>query len=313
MPDGMAINVDMVVNVPASKGKTTSDVTDIIKFARAHAAYPYRQSPTGRYEGGMPTPFSPVIGIRDRILADTANRFLACNQQIEGISGVNLINQPNATATGSQLAYNATINVLKPHVKGLLRIKESGAESICWRIQNAIRNEPMFYQSYKGVLSENDLRIVKDAENWGVRYGTMLIARPSDADIQNIMEVINLDVQQGLLDSNDLMFIREQLNAKADLILVRMYIQARVAKNKEEMRNNQMEVIERQNQGNLQLRQQEGQIVLQKMQGEMQKEQAKIAATHQGDMELHNMDNEAMLKGIMLKLQEMDNKINAGR
>jgi hypothetical protein len=65
-----------------------------------------------------------------------------------------------------------------------------------------------------------------------------------------------------------------------------------------------MEAIERQNQGNLQLRQQEGQIVLQKMQGEMQKEQAKIAASHQGDMELHNMDNEARLKETILKLQQ---------
>jgi hypothetical protein len=171
----------------------------------------------------------------------------------------------------------------------------------------------MFYQSYKGVISDNDLKIAKEAEGWGVRYGIKLNARPNDDDVRNILEIINIDAQQGLLDSNDLMFIREQLNAKADMILIRMYIQARVAKNKDEMRKNQMEAIERQNQGNLQLRQVEGQVTMQKMQGDMQKEQASIAAKHQGDMELAEMNNQAMLQGIMLKLQEMDNKINAGR
>jgi len=312
LPDGMAANMGMMANIELTKGKT-ANIIDIIKFARAHGFYPYNQSPTGRYEGGNPNPFTPVLGVTERILADLQNRLTICSSQIEQITGINPMNQPNATATGSQLAYNATINVLKPHVRGLLRIKESGAESVCWRIQNAIRNEPMFYQSYKGVLSENDLEIVKEAEGWGVRYGINLVARPSDDDVRNILEVVNLDVQQGLLDSNDLMFIREQLNARTDLILIRMYIQAKVSKNKEDMRKNQMEAIERQNQGNLQLRQVEGQVTLQKQQAETQKEQASIAAKHQGDMELNAMNNEARLKEIMLKLNDIQQSINVSR
>jgi hypothetical protein len=312
LPDGMAANMSMMANIELTKGKT-ANIIDIIKFGRAHGFYPYNISPTGRYEGGSPNPFTPVIGVKERILLDLQTRLEICSAQIERVTGVNPQNQPNATATGTQLAYSSMQNVLRPQIDGLLRIKESGAESVCWRIQNAIRNEPMFYQSYKGVISDNDLKIAKDAEGWGVRYGIKLNARPNDDDIRNILEIINIDAQQGLLDSNDLMFIREQLNAKADMILIRMYIQARVAKNKDEMRKNQMEAIERQNQGNLQLRQVEGQVTMQKMQGDMQKEQVAIAAKHLGDMELAQVNNQATLQGIMLKLQEMDNKINAGR
>jgi hypothetical protein len=313
MPEGMAMDIGMTSNIELTKGKTAS-VTDIIKFAKSYRVYPYKKSLTGQYEGGNPTPFSPIQGIQERIINDWATRTNIAVNQLSTITGVNITQETSSgdTATSAQLAYNATINVLKPTVKAIFRIKEDCAESICWRIQNAIKFEPEFKKSYRGIISDNDMKILKDAESdsWGVRYGISLTARPTDQDNADIRNDINLCIQQGLLDVSDSMFIKEQLNAKTDLKLIRMYIQARISKNKEQQQKNQMAIVEQQNQGNLALRQQEGQNMMQKAQMETQKDMTIIGAKNRGNIELANVNNQAAMEQLIFRMTQLENKMN---
>lgn len=286
LPDGIAIDMGMMANIELTEGKKASPI-QVIDFARSHRVYPYKMSITGNYEGGNSTPFSPVQGIQERLIAYTDTRLNACLKNIYQVTGVELSSpQQNApsTATQTQMAYDIVMKGLKPVIKALSGIKESASENICWRIQNAVKYDKSFKDTYSGIINERDVEILLEAEKNGVKYGTTLVERPNDQDVINLKEAINLEIQRGTLDSTDKMFIEEQLNAKVDLMLIRMFMQTRINKNKIRMQQERMQAIEAQNQGNLAVNQERNQGALAAKQMDAQISMNEIAAKIEGEL-----------------------------
>lgn len=272
-PDGTAIDMSMIAGVNITEGKA-ANAADVINFAKRTRYYPYMKSPSGKYEGGNPTPFSPVVGITEKILRDTDTRFLICLNRISENTGVSMVSLGTSPATiqatTAQLEYNATMNVLKPIIKGTFKLKESAAENVVWRIKNAINFDKTFKKSYADVLSESDIKLLEEAEGWGAQYGNSLVARPSDRDKENIINGLNISLQRDELDQADMIFIIEQLNANVDLKLLRMYLSYKVKKNKELKHQQQLEIVTQQGQDNLTLRQEQSKAIMAKSQMDLQ-------------------------------------------
>ncbi len=279
---GYAINMAMLMNV-SMNGKEL-DPANILTMWKRKGLLPYMPSMNGGYEGGMPTPITPIEGgLGDRV-QQTMTALAMYYQQIENTIGINPLSlgvtpDTNAPVSTSEAALQATFNVLKPIMDARLRQKESVARSLCQRMQIGMRVSADIRKAYAGIVSPSDIKAMIMAEQNGAQYGIMLRARPDDAQKASVKKYLELEISKGTLNSADAMYFEERINSGADITEIRQELSYAIEKNTQRMQADKMAAVTEQNDGLQRLEEQKAQNLAKQtmldVQGKIAEEQAR--------------------------------------
>jgi len=279
---GWAVDVGMMENI--DMGGKDFQFKDVLKAWRDSRYLFHQQSLSGKYEGGTTSPIQPIPSM----LIEAINEFIlsweSAIKRIEDVTGISLVmlgtpNDPNTSATATQMSAQSTLNVLKPTIKTVGRLKKELAQVAMRRLQLALKARPDIMENYASVVGEMDLEILKMAEKDAVQYGMEFQARPSEEAKRNLIQGAQLSLQQrregkaGLSDSQ-YMYITQAVESGSNLKELAALIDYLTTKAQREIDEKQKENIELQNRGLAQIEQQKAQNDQQKDQRQAQRELA---------------------------------------
>jgi hypothetical protein len=283
LENGYAVNVGMLMNVTDGKGKKWP-MLDLLKMMRQTGVLPYMLSLSGNYQGGAPTPVTPMGGGMGARVKETSETFALIFTMIENITGLNPVAlgtnpDPNAPVGTTQMALNATNNTLKPFITALFEIKRSSAESLMQRIQIGIRANEDIREVYTGLIGATDVEMLRTAEKSGAQYGLIVRQRPSEQYRQEIARYIEIALAASRDGGNSLelpdgLLIKEKMWRGENLTAIRQEIAYSIKKSKAEYEQKQQALVAQQGQMNQQTEQMKIQSAQQTLQVETQKEMA---------------------------------------
>ena len=263
---GYAINMAMLMNITMN-GKEL-DPASVLTMWKQKGLLPYMPSMSGGYEGGVPTPITPIEGGLGKRVEETATALAMYYKSIEDIVGINPLSlgatpDPDAPVSTSEAALRATSNVLKPIMDALFEEKESLAESLCLCIQIGLRVSDTIRKSYAGIVNPTDIQTMILAEQSGTKYGIILRARPDDKQRATIIRYMEIAIQQGELSATEAMYFSERIDSGADVTEIRQEMDYSIQQNKKKAQAEKMALVDQQNQGLAQIEQQKGQMTAQ--------------------------------------------------
>lgn len=258
--EGYAINMHMFQNVPI-KGKRSALLGEIIEFWKETGVLPYSYSLNGRYEGGAAMPITPIAGAAIKAIENAIARFQFITSQVSDVTGINPISigsmpSPSTQVRTAEIGVNSTMNVLKPIISGCFKMKDSISRNICYRVQNQIRYDKEAARVYKGVLSESDVMMLKEAEDNNVEYSIILKTRPTASERQALFTSLKEAKATGQINIADEMFLQEQLMSGVDLKSIRQFLSYKISKWMERQEQQQLMAIREQNAGIARIEQQ---------------------------------------------------------
>lgn len=253
---GYVINYDSISNMTIGGGKF--DEAQIIKrfletgiliFKETNAMTTRNTAikPVQELEGGMGRQF---IEIRDAFLFN-----IGMIENLTGISPLTLGSvDPNAPVKTSEIGVATTNDTLRPIIMGYLKIKERVASNVVLWIQMKIKHDPDVMKGYREVIGDDDIETLKTAEKNNVEYGISLIARPTDADKQDILESAKISLQNGRdgkpgITEADYFQIRHILSSNGSYKLAEIVLADRIRKSMKEADQRAKENLAIQQQG----------------------------------------------------------------
>jgi hypothetical protein len=282
--NGYAVNVGMLMNISDGKGKKWP-MLELLKMMRQTGILPYMLSLSGNYQGGNPTPISPIGGGMGERVRETAETFSMIFTMIENITGLNPVAlgtnpDPNAPVGTTQMALNATNNTLRPFITALFEVKQSLAESLMRRIQIGIRANEDVRKVYAGLIGDTDVEMLRQAEKLGAEYGLVVRQRPSGEYKQELSRYIETALAASRdggnsLELPDAMLIKEKMWRGENLTAIRQEVTYHIKKAKKEYEQKQQQLVQQQQDG-----------MMQQEQMKIQSEQAKAQMDAQMQMSL---------------------------
>jgi hypothetical protein len=296
---GYAIDYDAISAIKMGGGKFTEE--DVIRrFLETGNLIFRRTSVQGRQKTGSSIPvYELKSNISDAFVQfrEGFNLNISMIETLTGFSPMMIGGQadPNAPVATSGMAQEATINTLRPLMTAYRHTKKEIAENITLWIQILVKSDRMVETSYTEVIGEDNIKILKEAENNGVYYGINLIPRPTTAEKQEIFETAKVSLSNGRdgaagISEADYFMILHILSSGGSMRLAQMLLEnaiRRDKKQKDEMAQQNMQI---QQQGALQLKQEETQSKTNEIQ---------LAK----DLELRNKQEEHRMKMEELQLQ----------
>ena len=314
---GYAINMHMLMNI--SDGEKKWKLPDLLKMWKQTGILPFMQSVPGNYMGGDVTPVREIPGGLGTRLEETIGAIELQFKLIEDIVGFNPASMgttpgPDVAVRNVQAAMQSTNNVLKPLIKAVAEIKTGVGESIMSRLQIALRASKYIRESYAGVISDIDLKLMQIAEKDQVKYGLSMKPRPDAAFRQQLAEYVKAALQSGRdgkagLEMPQAMLIEEQLYRGGNISEIRQMITYLMDKNKQIMIEEQQKNIQLQNEGLAQIEQQKQQNAMQNLQAEAQADISKQDAETQGELAIKRMEGN---QSLLLKLVEQAGQSGEG-
>lgn len=279
--NGYAVNVGMLMNITDGKGKKWP-MLELLKMMRQTGILPYMLSLSGNYQGGNPTPITPIGGGMGERIRETSEAFALIFTMIENITGLNPVAlgtnpDPNAPVGTTQMALNATNNTLKPFITSLFELKGSLARSLMMRIQIGIRANEDIRKVYAGLIGDTDVEMLRQAEKLGAQYGLIVRQRPSGEYKQELARYIETALAASRdggnsLELPDAMLIKEKMWRGENLTSIRQETAYSIGKAKKEYERKQKELVAQQQEGLMAQEQAKQQAAAQALQAEMQKE-----------------------------------------
>jgi hypothetical protein len=286
--EGYAINMHMFQNVPI-KGKRSALLGEIIEFWKETGVLPYSYSLNGRYEGGAAMPITPIAGAAIKAIENAIARFQFITSQVSEVTGINPVSigsmpSPSTQVGTAEIGVTSTMNVLKPIISGCFKMKDSISRNICYRVQNQIRYDKEAARVYKGVLSESDVMMLKEAEDNNVEYSIILKTRPTAAERQALFTSLKDAKATGQINIADEIFLQEQLMSGVDLKSIRQFLSYKISKWMERQEQQQLMAIREQNAGIARIEQQKVQTAQVTAQQEFQTKAALSRQEHEQRM-----------------------------
>lgn len=120
-------------------------------------------------------------------------------QMMEYITGLNPLTlgssaDPNAPVTTSQLAVNATSNVIRPIIDGVLRCEQMVAENIARWVVVMVRGDQYSRKAYEQVIGKYGVQCLVVASKEEAAYGFRMTPRPTDMEKQWVLQNIQTAV-----------------------------------------------------------------------------------------------------------------------
>lgn len=195
---------------------------------------------TGNYQ----LPIFQVQGGAGPILKEQIEMMEWCANKIEYYTGINpLITgvspDPDQGKAVSQMAIGQSGNVLRPIFDACMKIKSDFSEYSAEAIKHLIRSNKDAENSYRDIIGDNGIELMKMAIKSNVQYGIKLETRPTDQMERDVHEYITIAQTIGRdgiasIDIDDAIRIRMMLENGSNLKFIMWYIAFTIKKKREQ-------------------------------------------------------------------------------
>jgi len=293
VPSGWWIDLDALENVALNKGGANMQPKELLQMFFETGVLVGRS----KAEDGTPQSpnWKPVIPIENTAASELAMFYqdlMATIQTIERMTGFNDATMGNANpktlVPGYELANQSTTDALYPLKFAEEYLCTKLAEAVLCRMKQGLAKGEI--TGYAPALGSNTIRAIKLNPEISLRdYGIEVEQHTSDDQKAWLLQQMNMDIQNGYLDTSDAVTLVNTRNAKQ----AQMIWAYKVKQTKEKLNQQKMAEIQAQNQGTQQAAmiaqqgaqqqiQMQNQFELQKKQMELQadlaKEQMRIAS-----------------------------------
>ncbi len=253
---GYEINLRLLSNLKIN-GQPLSEYQAYTMFLDTRVL-PYMDTPIGEtYSGGDVKPIKRIEGSGVEGIQMFQNEINFITNLIERVTGINPVTMGNTeegvTATATSIASVGTDNVLKSKINGIYEVKEKLASYLTRRLPLLFRNNKGAVESYSKVIGKESVEVIKDAERLGAEYGLTMEARPSEQDIKDMMEMLNIAIQRGRdgeasINIGQAMYIKERIKSGGNFKKLQRQVDFMVRKQDEEMFKKKRALIQEQSQ-----------------------------------------------------------------
>jgi len=320
VPSGWWIDLDALEKVALNKGGANMQPKELLQMFFETGILVGR-SVTENGEPQSPN-WKPVIPIENTAASELAMFYqdlMTSIGMIEKITGYNDVTSgnpnPKTLVPGYQMAEQATTDALFPMAYAEEHITLALAEDSLCRMQQGIKKGG-HVSGYAPALNSNTLRFIEIAPDIALRdYGIELERRTSNDQKMWLLQQMQVDIQNGFLDTSDAVLLVNTKNVKQ----AQMIWAHRVKKAKEKAQQLEMAKIQENNKG-----QQEAAAMAQQMQAqqkqmeyqfELQKEQMRIQAEIEKErMKIESMERIAMMNNqtkLSVAQETGDAKLNS--
>lgn len=164
-------------------------------------------------------------------------------QQIQITTGLNevaLASNPNPEVTlgQSEIAMNGAKNAIMNIHKAVKIIKESTAYSVAVRLQGLAKKEKN-HSLYKDVMGKTLWKALGSAKEKSIAKNEIrVIDDPSKEEINTILESINLSIQAGTLEAQDMLYAKSMIIEGKPLKLIVLILENRSKQRKDDAEKN---------------------------------------------------------------------------
>lgn len=313
-PGGYGINIKLLQNLQVD-GVDISPFEAFEMFWKT-GRFPYMDVAMGEnYSGGDVIPIRKIEGNMGELLAIISNEIQFNLRMIERVTGINpapLGQTPDkdAPVSSMNMAVMGTNNVLRPLIMGMYKLKERLADCSLRRAQLQIRNNEKARKAYGMIIGDFNIDLLKEAEHIGVEYGLFPESRPTDKEINALMQTAQAALTPGRdgnsqIDMSQYSFILEQIRSGGNLKKLTRDLAFLIQKNEEKIRRRQQQNIQLQVEQQTKLEQQKAQNELQVGQQNLQKDIYLKKADTEKEIMVgnNNAKNQAMIKQMEANME----------
>lgn len=309
VPSGWWIDLDALENVALNKGGENMQPKELLQmFFETGVLVGRSQNINGDPQSPNWKPVIPIENTAASELAMFYQDLMVTLQDIERIVGYNdaTLGQasPKTLVPGYELANQSTSDALYPMAFSEETLTLQLAENVLCRMQQGVKKGGV--SGYAPALNTNMLRFMELSPTLPLReFGIQIEKRTTEDQRNYLMQMMQIDIQNGYLTTADAVTLVNTKNAKQAQAIWAY----RVKKEKQRQQAQKMAEIQATNEGNAQAAQIAQQSAMQMrqmdIQAELQKEQMKI----QGELQKEQMRIEAQLR--IAEMQSMA-KIHVG-
>jgi hypothetical protein len=199
--NGYAINMDAISNLKMNGDKLHP--LEVLRIMRQTGNLFFKPTDVaGRPNMGQVRPIEQLQGGAG-IVIDEAIRVMDLSmRQVEELTGINPVSMgatpsPETGKAVTEFAIMGTNDILKGVLKRANILKSNVARASCLRLSHVIEADKTAYNTYKDVIGETSLEVVKIANGHDVRYGIRTHARPTATEVQAIREMLANALRNG--------------------------------------------------------------------------------------------------------------------
>lgn len=260
-PEGLAIDVAALENISIGGNKLTPLEVLTIRQTTGDLIYSATTHHSQVVSPGAGRSIIPIEGGAGKALTE---QLLVMDKGIEWIRHITGISEigdgsappPGALVGTTQVAAQATNNILHNLYMGYRSIKERTANNIAKRIQITARYKNI--EGYYDVLGKHNMETIKIGSELSLAdYGIILSLRPTDAEKQSIIDGALAAVTAGTLEYSDYTYLVRQLQTGSTKY-AEQWLKYKEKKNKEQQSLLQQENMQLNQQMQEQAEQQKG-------------------------------------------------------
>jgi hypothetical protein len=218
-PGGYLINMRLLQNMEIG-GKNISPLEAFDMFWR-YGRGVYMDTPIGEgYTGGAVLPFTQIGGNYGELLSVLANEMKFIKNEIRENTGIDPsslgILSEGSSATDISLANRGTGNILKPLQEAIFDVKSGLINIAVNMVQIISKNNKDVYENYIKIVGEDVMDVLVNLDKLGREYGITLEPKPSQEEIQNIIQAANAALSTGRdgasqIDLGQWMYLQERI------------------------------------------------------------------------------------------------------
>lgn len=322
VPNGWWIDLDALENVALNKGGANMTPLELLQMFFETGVL------AGRSQGvmGDNVNYKPVIPLQNSIATELQalyNDLQISMNQMQSMIG---LNDATDASTPSPKLLNGvatmmdqgTNNSLWPLMQAKKYLKEQLANDMLIRMQQGLRKGKI--DGYAPALNTNTFKFMQVSDAISLRdYGIMLEEKPTDDQKQLLYQQMQFDVQNGILDTSDALYIMNVYNLKQ----AQMILAYRAKRNKQAMEQAKQSATAQTIQGQQQSAQQSAQMQMQHDQMLHQFKMEEIQLTISGQLQVEQMKlgvrsqettqtNQVKMAGHLIAAQSKENSDKRG-
>jgi hypothetical protein len=307
-PAGVRIEFGSLSNMDMGEGKMNP--LEILSIYRQTGDLLYkRTTQNGQVVQGAENPIEELAGGLGRVLDERIKIFEFNFNMIRDITGVNQVVDASSPAPGalngtSQIAANATDNVLQVFLHGYKNLKVATARNLCKRIQIISRfGDASQYYDIAGRANMEIIRLGAGNElaDYGMYCEAAITDEQRDFVRQAALTSLNAAKQGAVgITMSDYLFIERALEAD-QIKYAQFFLAAREKQEYMKQQAMQQQNMQQNQQGAQQVEQMKSQAAAQQMQMQQQGIQQEIMAKFNADSQLAQQQHENKMKEITLE------------
>ena len=197
---GFSVNLDAINNMNLGGGKLPP--LEVIKIWRQTGILFRKDSNTVNLNPASGRAIEQLPGGAGSVIQEAMGGLDLASKMIEETTGINPLTLGSQPTSGqgkavTEFSIEGTNNVLAGIIGRANVLKSDVARNICLRLQLVVGSDKKAKERYKNVIGETRLELLKIAEGHDVRYGIRTQVRPTDQEIAEIFEMINMSLKNG--------------------------------------------------------------------------------------------------------------------